>query len=511
MVIIKKNIVSVVKYGFLILMIVSFFSMGCIDTSAEVDLDPLFPDKFAEKDSFDFDSGHQDDGQSFPNFPGGGELAFPGAEGYGKMAFGGRYGELYKVTNLNDEGKGSFRDAVSEPNRIIVFDVSGIIHLGAQPIVLKSNQTILGHTAPGDGIVLYGGRVSASGAKNLIVRYLRVRMGVDYPSQQDAMGLASGSECIFDHCSFTWGKDENFSINGNGKGTPPQNITIQNCIIGQGLQNHSCGGLMQTGVTDGVTLFRNLYIDNKTRNPKVKGLNQFVNNVVYNWGNGTAYDMGGGSAGQSETTIENNYFIVGPGKNYLGVDRGDGVIITERRDVNPSKPFTGGNENFRTYWEGNFYDYDKDGVLNGRLMDWEKDCGGNPIFLEMRSELHPIIASQTSAEEAYYIIVDQVGASLPVRDEVDSYLIDELVSLGEKGTIIRNETRTDQFPIGGPGVITSGENPLDSDGDGIPDEFEDQWGLDKNDPLDAMKIASNGYTNLENYVFSLEYPEKYNK
>ncbi len=102
-----------------------------------------------------------------------------------------------------------------------------------------------------------------------------------------------------------------------------------------------------------------------------------------------------------------------------------------------------------------------------------------------------------------------VGATLPARDQVDAYLIDELTSLGKKGTIIRNETNTTQFPLGGPGNFKSGSKPLDTDNDGMPDEFEDKWKLNKNDATDALKRASNGYTNLENYAFSLEYPEAY--
>ena len=491
-----------------------FSSSSCVDKNGADDLVPNIPDIEANGNGDNVNHGGNvpDGGENnFPNFVGG-TVAFPGAEGYGKNATGGRKGDIYVVTNLNDAGYGSFRDAVSQPNRTIIFNVSGVIKItNSSPIVFKSNQTILGHTAPGDGVVIYGGRLSASGATNLIVRYLRVRMGSGYSSQADAMGVANGSNMIFDHCSFTWGRDENFSINGDGKGTAPQDITIQNSIIGQGLQNHSAGGLMQTGSDDGVTLFRNLYIDNKTRNPKVKGLNQFVNNVLYNWGNGTAYDMSGGSEGLSETTIEDNYFIVGPGNNYIGQDDGSGNIITVKQVVNPAKPFTGGNENFRTYWKGNYYDNNKDGVLNGRPMDWALDCSGSPVFLDARSSRHPLISSQVSAEEAYNIVVASVGASLPARDQVDTYLIDELTSLGTKGTIIRNETNKEQFPIGGPGVFNSGTVLLDSDNDGIPDEFEDKWGLDKNDPNDAMKVANNGYTNLENYVFSLEFPEQYNK
>ena len=232
-------------------------------------------------------------GPSVP-FPDYGEvLAFPGAEGYGRNAVGGRHGEVYHVTTLADSGKGSLRDAVSKPGRIVVFDVAGIIRLQS-PLAFSKNLTIAAQTAPGDGIVIYGNHVSFSGADNLICRYLRIRMGVNGKDGKDAAGVAYGSNMIFDHMSVTWGRDECFSINGDPKkpGDQPRNITIQNSFIGQGLQPHSCGGLIQTTAENGVTLYRNLYIDNKTRNPKVKGLNQFVNNVVYNWGNGGAYIMG---------------------------------------------------------------------------------------------------------------------------------------------------------------------------------------------------------------------------
>jgi hypothetical protein len=487
----------------------SFFA--CLNNNGVEDLNPVPPTNIAGDDSGDSDEQTGSPGDQtakFPSFPGE-VIAFPGAEGYGKKAVGGREnGEIYHVTNLNDAGKGSFRDAVSKSYRIIVFDVAGIIRLGSEPVVLKNNQTILGQTAPGDGVVLYGGRVSASGANNTIVRYLRIRMGAAYSKQADACGIANGSNIIFDHCSVTWGKDENFSVNSDGKGTRPNNITIQNSILGQGLQNHSCGGLIQTNETEGVTIYRNLYIDNKTRNPKVKGLNQFVNNVLYNWGNGAAYNMGGESEGPSETTIENNYFIVGAGGNWM--DDGTGAIVFSH--VSPTRPFTGGNAMFRTYLSGNYYDKNKNGVLDGIEItqgNWNENCSGSPTFLQERSSLHPAISGITTAQRAYEWIVNYAGASLPARDQVDAYLIDELTSLGAKGTIIRNETKTEQFPLGGPGVIAQGEKALDSDNDGIPDAFEDKWGLNKDDPTDAMQIAINGYTNIENYAFSLEFPEYY--
>ena len=339
---------------------------------------------------------------------------------------------------------------------------------------------------------------------------MRFRMGTGGESGKDAMGVANGENMIFDHCSITWGRDENFSISGDGKGTPPRNITIQNCIIGQGLQNHSCGGLLQTSKNEGITVFRCLYIDNKTRNPKVKGLNQFVNNVLYNWGNGAAYNMSGDSSGESETTIEDNYFIVGPGYNWLNKEQPDGSLAFEWEVVNPTKPFIEGNERFRTYLNGNMYDNNKNGILDGHLLQRE-EWSGEPTILSTPSSLHPHIYSQTSATEAYNYVVKYVGASLPARDQVDAYLIDELTSLGTKGTIIGKQSDTQQFPIGGCGTFKTGTLPLDTDGDGMPDEFEDKWGLDKNNPKDAVEEAANGYTNIENYAFSLEYPEEYEK
>ena len=428
-------------------------------------------------------------------------LAFPGAEGFGRNASGGRGGEGYHVTNLNDSGEGSLRDAVSKPNRIVVFDVAGIINLESA-LVFSSNLTVAAQTAPGDGIVLYGDRVSFSGAKNVICRYLRVRMGRQGPDGKDAAGLASGSNMIFDHLSVTWGRDENFSINGNDA----YDITIQNSIIGQGLQNHSCGGLIQTTKEHGITLFRNLYIDNKTRNPKVKGLNQFVNNVVYNWGEGAAYNMSGDSEGESLTSVEDNYFIVGPVVNWQEVRQEDGSLILENSVKKPTKPFIGANALFSTYCKKNFYDFDKNGALNGVEItesSWAEYTSGVPTFLSACPEIFPAIASQTDAATAYQWIVEQGGASLPARDEVDTYLIDELTSLGGKGTIIFDQRKTEQFPLGGPGNIKTGECPVDSDNDGMPDWFEEKYGLDKNDPSDASRISNNGYSNIENYIFTI--------
>lgn len=167
-------------------------------------------------------------------------------------------------------------------------------------------------------------------------------MGKDKGSSgKDAAGIANGQNMIFDHLSVAWGLDENFSINWDGKGTEPGDITIQNSIMGQGIMSHSAGGLIQTN--NGVSIIGCLYIDNKTRNPKVKGLNQFINNVVYNWGGGNGYILGDTEA-SSWAWLEGNYFIAGP---------------------NSSSPFTRATPTFQLYHNNDFVDTNKDGVLDG--------------------------------------------------------------------------------------------------------------------------------------------------
>ncbi len=444
-------------------------------------------------------------------------LAFPGAEGFGRFTKGGRGGQIYHVTNLNDSGEGSFRDAVSGTNRVIVFDVAGTINLKSA-LVVKGNNTILGQTAPGEGINIYGDRISFSGASNLIVRYMRFRMGKGGTSGADACGIANGTDMIFDHCSVYWGLDENFSVNWDSKGDLPGNITIQNSIIGQGLQSHSCGGLIQTD--GGVTLYRNLYIENKTRNPKVKGLNQFVNNVVANWGDGGCYIMGD-TEGASWAHIENNYFMRG---------RWNGA----------KEPFTRGSEAFHFYGAGNYYDSNKDGEVNGELMDVESMRGkqsdgrastwvesfealnnltihevihegtGSSInydviksdkYREIPKQI-PAIANMMTAAEALTWIEQNVGASLPVRDVIDDYVIDLLKSYGKKGTLggISSES---ELSHKGDANLSGGVKPLDSDKDGMPDEWETANGLNPNDASDATLLAANGYMNIENYSFTI--------
>ncbi|MDR2129908.1 MAG: pectate lyase [Odoribacteraceae bacterium] len=399
-------------------------------------------------------------------------LAFPGAEGFGKYTSGGRGGKVYIVTCLDDEGPGSFRDAVSQPHRTIVFEVGGVIRIKS-PISVSPNITIAGQTAPGDGITIYGERVSFSKANNTICRYIRFRMGEHGKDGADALVVAEGHRMIFDHLSVSWGKDENFSISSMKVVGGPSDITVQNSIIAQGLMNHSMGGLIQSD--GGITLYRNLYIDNRSRNNKVKGINQFVNNVVYNWSVG-AYILGG-SAFKSFANITNNYFIYGPDTR--------------------SKAFTRGNENFALYAKENYLDENHDGTLDGRVIG--KEEYGIVKWYDRPFDF-PVLP-ETSAPEALAWIVKYAGCTVPARDQVDQHVIDELLSHGKKGKLIHSEK---ELPTKGPGTIRNGNPKKDTDRDGMPDEWEELHGLNPADPADANGyIVSDIYSNIEMYLNSL--------
>ena len=398
------------------------------------------------------------------------QLAFPEAQGWGRFATGGRTGSVYHVTNLNDTGAGSLRDAVSQPNRIVVFDVAGVIRINSR-IVFSKNLYVAGQTAPGEGVTVYGDGVSFSGADNIIVRYMRFRMGAVGTKDKDCAGVANGQNMIFDHCSFAWGQDENFSINWDNKGSAPQNITLQNCIVGQGLMTHSAGGLMQA---EKISLYRILLADNSTRNFKVKGVNQYANNLVYNWKN-AAYNMGGDSEGQSYANIQSNLFINGPavGGNCL----------------------TGGNQNFHFYGADNWQDANRDGRLNP--TEFTGDGGGDRQTTPYDYPELPLWTATSLVDN----LLPDVGASLPYRDLADCYMVDEVLSFGTRGNLITNEN---ELPIGVPTAWSwfKGEKPQDTDGDGMPDEWEVDHATD---PAvdDAMVLRDNGYTNIENYINSI--------
>lgn len=432
-------------------------------------------------------------------------LAFPEATGFGRYTTGARGAanpQIYLVTNLNDSGPGSFRDAVSQPGRFVIFRVGGIVNL--QSIVaVAANTTIAGQTAPGEGIVFLGPRVSFSGANNTIARFLRLRYG-GTSQNQDASGIANGANIILDHMTFTWGTDEVFSVNWDGNGTSPDNITIQNSIIGQGMHrhNHSAGGLMQPPPGGKISLIGNLYICNKTRNNKIKGINEFVNNVVYNWGNygntyghtqsGEAYIMGGDSAGPSYANIINNYFIGGPNTS---------TTVTT--------PFSVGNANFNLYGSGNYFDNNRNGALDGALVP--QDLTGYPVgdvaAIQSAAYDYPMKNTTVTAQTAYNNIVAKGGASYPRRDQVDQLMISDLLSKGTTATYVYVQSDlTTQFGFtnGGAGHVYGAPAPLDTDNDGMPDAWEIANGLNPN-VFDALAVSTTyaPYLNIEVYINGL--------
>ncbi len=400
--------------------------------------------------------------------------AFPGAEGFGRFATGGRGGTVVFVTNTNDSGPGSFREAVSSSGRTVIFRVGGVINYSGSRYNVAPNVTIAGQTAPGDGVTLYGDGIGYTGSHNTITRFIRYRMGIQGESDKDAVGISSGDNMIFDHITASWGRDETFSINGSGAA----NITIQSSIISQGLQTHSAGGLIQPG--GGVSILRTLYIDNDTRNPKVKGINEFVNNVVCNWET-IGYNMGGDSSGESFANVFNNYFMRGPNSSSTAIG--------------------GGNTDFHIYRANNWYDGNRNGILDGSDLSPAAYGSHDP---QVSPYAYPIsTGSAHSPLTALKLAISDAGPSFR-RDSVDERMITELISWGTLGGTITSELLP---PMNGPGIIRNGTPYPDGDNDGMPDFWENGTGsnpsvANNNNP----SPSGSGYTRLEDYLNWLAEP-----
>jgi pectate lyase len=346
-------------------------------------------------------------------------LAFPGAEGFGRLTSGGNAGELVHVTTLDDAGPGSFRDAVSQPNRLVVFDVSGIIRLQSN-VSVSSHLTLAGQTAPGDGVMLYGRSTSFSGGHEVIVRYLRFREGMSGDKGKCAVNLSGGDHMIFDHCSIEWGRWDCLGLTRDS-----HDITFQYCLIGEGVDPQRFGSLSDSAVN--ITYTHNLWINNQSRNPKAKGKIQYINNVVYNWG--VCGLVGGHSEADHYLDAIGNYFIAGP---------------------NSSHRFTGEYKaTDHVYQRDNYTDLDKDGQLNGRLVvPADFGDGAEAPTLATNYTVGPLTdVTVEPAAVGLSNVLAQAGCSLH-RDAVDARLIDAVRSYGTRGQIVHNET-----DAGGPGEI----------------------------------------------------------
>ena len=414
--------------------------------------------------------------------------AFPGAEGYGALASGGRGGTVYHVTTLADSGVGSFRDAVSQPNRTVVFDIGGIINLSSD-VEVVDNITIAGQTAPGQGIATTGatvylnhgfGATNSVSHTNIVIRYLRFRVGYEQSGNSYSLALKPAHTVMLDHCSIEVGNWQTFSITYNpSTGEQPTDITVQNCIIGASVW-HQLAALCWSPVN--LTFHHNLFIDNGGRDPKAWGNMQIINDVVYNFRLGI-YGEGG-----EMVDFIGNYQINGPGSNANSVNTGVNVNGT-----NAGTYFLSGN-----YWDNN---------LNGKL-DGVPLISGSGSFAPTVSPTQicfpTIPVTVDSAMRAYHKVVCQAGCSLS-RDPLDAELVLQAQSLGTRGpgaalymanTDPTNAWTGDPIPAWS---IAGGNAPADSDRDGMADEWElavgSNYQVAENNVVDA-----NGYTKLENYL-----------
>ena len=488
--------------------------------------------------------------------------AFPGAEGGGMYSFGGRGGRILVVTSLADEGPGTLREACETGGaRIIVFNVAGEIHL-KRPIHLRAPYvTIAGQTAPGQGIVVTGETLEID-THDVIIRYMRFRRGaMDVAHRNDACGGNGIGNIIYDHCSASWGLDEVMSMyrhvyarkaNGYGEKLACCNITIQDCIFGEGLDlyNHGFGASIG-GYNNLFT--RNLFANNISRNPSIAmdGDFNFVNNVLYNWWNRS---IDGGDH-NSLINIINNYFK--PGlitgfdanqlvdnylRNYKKNVKKFGFGNSEQAAANKGetkvpeicyrilKPEHGRGEVHANDWGKAYVDGNiVEGFPTVTADNW---AGGvQPSGLGDAQKIREALKVDTpfkynapqrimSAEESYEYVLNNVGATKPCRDAVDERIV-QSVRTGSATFVpeaeeysspySRRRLPADSYKLG---IITnpqqvgglptySGEPRLDTDGDGIPDEWEKANGLDPNDANDALQIREDGYMVIEWYINSL--------
>lgn len=450
--------------------------------------------------------------------------SFPGAEGYGRLTTGGRGGEVYHVTTLEDTDEpGSFRYACNQRGtRTIVFDVSGTIFLKSALQLKNGNVTIAGQTAPGDGICIadYPFTINSS---NVIIRFMRFRLGGRQAANHegDGLGAMDQANIIIDHCSVSWSIDECLSVYGS------KNITVQWCISSQSLRNaghgkgnHGYGG---NWGGSGASYHHNLIAHHTSRTPRLgprPGTQtdermDMRNNVMYNYGSNGCY----GGEGMN-VNIVNNYYKVGPQKNNNPQRiAGIGIRTTEYTNHDTDSPNA-----WDVMWHkwGTFY---VDGNVNPDYQAVTKDNWTYGIYdqidnskcdytfnedvkRDMRLDT-PIEYQYTTthtAEKAYEKVLAYVGASLH-RDELDEIIVNDVrnrkATFGDNGIIdSQDEVKYADGSTGWPALKQTAAE-VDTDGDGMPDKWETDNGLNPNDKTDGAKIGPDGYTNLEIYMNSL--------
>jgi hypothetical protein len=413
-------------------------------------------------------------------------LAFPGAEGFGKYTTGGRGGKVLKVTSLADEGPGTLRWAIEQEGaRTVIFDLSGTIFLESPLDIKKGDLTLAGQTAPGDGITIANFPLVFE-ADNLIMRYLRFRMGDLRKVEGDAMGGKRSKDIIIDHCSISWGTDEAASFYYN------RNFTLQWCIISESLNEsvHSKGPHGYGGIWGGMgaTFAYNLMAHHNSRMPRFSGSSTVPNpedelvdyryNVIYNWGGNNTY---GGETGRYN--VVNNYYKPGP-------------ATQERRKsriLNPSLPYG------KFYVQGNILEGDEVVTTdNSQGVVWDKE----PSDLET-SPFEVVSLPVHNAEKALEWVLQKAGASHR-RDAIDKRIIEETRNGTAQFGKEENGIIDSQTDVGGWPTLKSKKASKDSDGDGIPDAWEKKMRLNPKNASDGSAISLHPfYTNLEVYINSL--------
>lgn len=428
--------------------------------------------------------------------------AFPGAEGHGSLTRGGRGGKVIAVTNLDDSGSGSLRAAVdAEGPRIVIFRVSGTIKLSSALRIRNPYITIAGQTAPGDGVCLRDQMLSI-GADEVIIRYIRVRLGDESNTNADAIGSRGHKNIILDHVSASWSVDETLSI------YHCENVTVQWCLISESLYqsvhvkgHHGFGGIWGGNHS---TYHHNLIAHHSSRNPRFAsgcGYTDYRNNVLYNWGYNSAY----GGEDQQRGNDMLNFSAINMVANYYKPGPATLPGNVRYRIVSPSggKWYVAGN-----YVEGNAAvsaDNWAGGVQTGK---------NDPNALRLNKPWDAMAIRQEAAEEVYKSVLKHAGATLPKRDPVDARIIEETRGgrATYEGTAYREQHKDlgsagkcgmidSQADVGGWPELNSLPAPADSDGDGMPDEWEKKYDLDPTDPSDGSKDADgDGYTNVEEYI-----------
>lgn len=456
--------------------------------------------------------------------------AFPGAEGGGMYTTGGRGGRVIKVTNLNDSGDGSLRAAIrAKGPRTVVFEVSGVIELESVLKINNGDITIAGQTAPGDGICLknYPFMVAAN---NVIVRYIRCRMGDEKGVEDDAMGGRYQKNVILDHCSVSWCTDECASFYAN------ENFTMQWCLISESLRKsvHEKGNHGYGAIWGGVnaSYHHNLLAHHDSRNPRFDGGElyeternplkrddrsvDYRNCVVYNFGTLPAY----GGEGQAVNFIGNYYkwgpaSINGADDNTKGKKKNFFYYISGVKqgvDFGCPEVYVGKNTNFLSVsgggddngvnadnWKGFVYDKKLENIGVKLMEKLDKPVRINPDDVSAYVTTHKV-------HQAYKKVLDYAGAC-DKRDAVDERAVKDArsgkatIRNGGRGSMngyVDTPTATGGWP-----AYAQGEVPADTDGDGIPDWWEEAVGLDKESTADGNEKTldpTGRYTNLEVYL-----------